>query len=314
MRRFTHARLTPGILVVFLAGILPLAPGPSSVMAGLPDPAEIERLIRQLGSETFPQREAATADLDRIGEPALEALRKAAAGDADIEVRFRAKKIARSIQLRLDQVDVPSVPPPRGAVVLLDGKGLGGWVHGDGKRPAGWRLLEGGIIEPRGGDIMTRQTFAGPFRLHVEFRVPHQPIAWGQGRGNSGVYLQGRYEVQILDSYELPCDARSCAAVYGIAAPRANACKPPLVWQSFDIEFHPPLFHDGKKLEDVRLTVWHNGVKVHDDLRVGGPTEGVRPGDPSTPGPILLQDHHNAVQFRNVWLRPLRAEAAKEGR
>jgi hypothetical protein len=278
------------------------------------DDREIERLIQQLGSKKFGERQAATAALDRIGEPALEALRKATASDADLEVRCRARDLCRSIQRRLDHVDVPGVPPPRDAVVLLSEKGPGGWVHRDGKRPPGWRLLEGGVIEPRGGDIMTRQTFAGPFRLHVEFRVPHLPDARGQARGNSGVYVQGRYEVQILDSYDLPCDAGSCAAIYGLATPRTNACKPPLVWQSFDIEFHPPLYRDGQKVEHARLTVWHNGVKVHDDLRLAGPTQAGLPGDPSTPGPILLQDHNNAVGFRNIWLRPLRAEAAKERR
>jgi len=283
------------------------------VVAVEPDDKNIERLVKQLGSDRFRRREEATKRLTEIGEPALEALRRAAE-DADPEVRSRARDIVQSIHRRLDHTDVPGVPPPRDAVVLLDGKGLGGWVHRDGKRPAGWRLLEGGVIEPQGGDIMTRQAFADPFRLHVEFRVPHLPNARGQARGNSGVYLQGRYELQILDSYQLPCDVRSCAALYGVVAPRSNACKAPGVWQSFDVEFHPPAFRAGRKVEDVRLTVWHNGVKVHDDLRLGGPTEGSPRDDPSTPGPLVLQDHRDAVQFRNIWLRPLRAAAVKDGR
>lgn len=208
-----------------------------------------------------------------------------------------------------DLKDAKSESAPKGAVILFDGKNLDAWVKTDGKSKPGWKLLDGGVMEGvKGqGDIMTREEFAGPFKLHVEFRVPYEPEGKGQGRGNSGVYVQGRYEVQVLDSYGLKSQKNDCAAVYGVHAPAENACKAPTVWQTYDIEFTPPVFKDGKKVEPVRMTVYHNGVKVHDDVKV--PTDNTtagRGGDPSKPGPILLQDHGHSVQYRNVWLMPLK--------
>ena len=285
----------------FLVLVLPFVP----VVAAAPDDAEIARLVKQLGHDDFDKREAATARLKEIGEPALAILRKAATESGDPEVRCRSAALLRVFQDRLDRTDCESVPAPKGAVVLFDGKGLEGWVHRDGRTAPTWIILEGGILEVSGGDIMTRQTFAGSFRLHVEFRVKAKPGATGQARSNSGVYLQGRYEIQILDSYGLPCDPQSCAAVYGVAAPSANACKAPGVWQSFDIEFHSPEYLDGRKTADASVTVVHNGVKVHDGAKVAGPTGSPLPGDPSGPGPVLLQGHGDPVQFRNVWLLSL---------
>jgi hypothetical protein len=205
-----------------------------------------------------------------------------------------------------DKVDVKSVPPPKGAVVLFDGKNLDAWVKTDGKTVPTWKLVEGGAVQVQGGHIMTRQKFEGHFRLHVEFRVPYMPQAKEQARGNSGVYVQGRYEVQILDSYGLPSKDNDCGAVYGIAAPLVNACKAPTVWQSYDIEFHAPKRENGKKLEPARVTVFHNGVKIHDNVQItkDNTTAGLG-GDPCTPGPIMLQDHGDPVQFRNVWLVPM---------
>src|SRR5438067_2345779 len=165
-----------------------------------------------------------------------------------------------------DKVDVKVVPPPRGALVLFDGKGLDHWVRTDGKTPASWKLVGGGAMQVQGGNIMTREKFGGRFRLHVEFRVPYLPRASGQGRGNSGVYLQGRYEVQVLDSYGLESKNNDCGAIYEVAAPLVNACKAPTVWQSYDIEFHSPKCEDGKKVAPARMTVYQNGVKIHDDV------------------------------------------------
>jgi len=121
-----------------------------------------------------------------------------------------------------DKQDVPRTPPPKGAVVLFDGKNLDAWEKARGKGPATWKLVEGGAMQVHGGDIRTRETFAGSFRLHVEFRVPYMPKASGQGRGNSGVYLQGRYEVQILDSYGLVSRDNDCGGIYTVAAPLKN--------------------------------------------------------------------------------------------
>jgi hypothetical protein len=205
-----------------------------------------------------------------------------------------------------DVVDVQPVPPPPGAVILYDGKNLDQWTARDGKKPA-FKPMEGGAVEARGGDIITRQKFAGPFKLHVEFRVPYMPRSQGQARGNSGVYLQGRYEVQILDSYGLKSKNNDCGAIYGVSAPLVNACKAPTVWQSYNITFHPPECEGGKKIKPARVTVYQNGVKIQDNVAipVDNTTAGMG-GDPCTAGPLLLQYHGDPVQFRNVWLLPLR--------
>ncbi len=202
-----------------------------------------------------------------------------------------------------DKVDVKSTPPPQGAVVLFDGKSTDAWIKTDGKTPAAWKLADSGAMQVQGGNIMTREKFGGSFRLHVEFRVPYEPTSKGQGRGNSGVYVQGRYEVQVLDSYGLESKHNDCGAIYEVAAPKVNACKAPTVWQSYDIEFHAPVFENGKKIKPARMTVLHNGVKIHDNVEI--PVDNTRAGlggDPNTPGPIMLQDHGNPVQYRNIWL------------
>jgi hypothetical protein len=208
-----------------------------------------------------------------------------------------------------DREDVKPVPPPRGAIVLFDGKGLDSWTGMDGKSPAAWKLVEGGAMEVRGGNILSKQLLGGDFRLHVEFRLPYMPDKKGQDRGNSGIYVQGRYEVQVLDSYgiEKP-GSGDCGAIYGVEPPSVNASKAPLVWQSYDIEFRAPRFEEKKKVEPARMSVVWNGVKVHDNAKVTlDNTTAGRGGDPATPGPLMLQDHGSPVRFRNIWLEPLRA-------
>ena len=216
-----------------------------------------------------------------------------------------------------DGKDTPSTPAPSGAIVLFDGKSLDAFTHRDGKSPAGWTLLSDlGAMQVKGNDIITKQKFAGKFKLHVEFRVPYMPKAAGQGRGNSGVYLQGRYEVQILDSYGLKSKNNDCGGIYTVAAPLVNACKAPTVWQSYDIDFQSPKGTDGKVTEPGVVTVHHNGTLIHDKVRlvtkkgdkdvpVTNTTAGLG-GDPTGPGPILLQNHGNPVQYRNVWLVPVK--------
>jgi hypothetical protein len=215
-------------------------------------------------------------------------------------------KVAKDDDLK----DVKSTPAPEGATVLFDGKNLDQWVKTDGKTKPGWKLADGGAAEGvKGqGDVITKEKFGGRFKLHVEFRIPYEPnLTQGQGRGNSGVYLQGRYEVQVLDSYGLKSGKNDCAAIYDLVPPSQNVCKAPTVWQSYDIEFTSPVFAGGKKTEPARMTVYHNGVKVHDDVQVksDNTTAGLG-GDPSQPGPILLQDHGHSVQYRNVWLLPVK--------
>jgi hypothetical protein len=203
-----------------------------------------------------------------------------------------------------DLKDHESTPAPSGALVLFDGKSTSNWTKRDGK-PVEWKLANGAMEGFKGhGDIVTKDKFEGKFKLHVEFRIPYEPtLKQGQGRGNSGVYVQGRYEVQVLDSYGIESKNNDCAAIYEVAAPLKNVCKAPTVWQAYDIEFTSPKFDGTKKVEPVRMTVYHNGVKVHDDLKVSSDnTRAGMGGDPSKPGPILLQDHGHPVQYRNIWL------------
>ena len=209
---------------------------------------------------------------------------------------------------REDLKDAASTPPPEGAIVLFDGKSTDKWTKKDGKSEVKWKIADGAMEGVKGhGDIVTKEKFGGKFKLHVEFRVPYEPKNKGQGRGNSGIYVQGRYEVQVLDSYGLKSQKNDCAAIYEVSAPSENACKAPTVWQSYDIEFTAPAFENGKKTEPTHITVYHNGVKVQDDVKV--PVDNTRAGaggDPSQPGPILLQDHGHPVQYRNIWLLPLK--------
>lgn len=214
-----------------------------------------------------------------------------------LDDRFKAAQTA-------DLKDSAPVKPPKGAVILFDGKDFSRWVKRDGTGEVKWTLKDGVMEGVKGhGDIMTKEKFGGRFRLHVEFRVPYEPGGSGQGRGNSGVYVQGRYEVQVLDSYGLKSGKNDCGAIYGVAAPSVNACKAPTVWQSFDIEFTAPKIENGKKTEPARMTVTHNGIKIHDDVAVtsDNTTAGLG-GDVASPGPILLQDHGHPVQYRNIWL------------
>jgi hypothetical protein len=205
-----------------------------------------------------------------------------------------------------DGKDQPSTPAPKDAILLFDGKNLDGWTRTDGKSAPAWKLVEGGAVQVMGGgNIITKDKFAGTFKLHVEFRVPYEPTNKGQGRGNSGVYVQGRYEVQILDSYGLEPKNNECGAIYEVAAPKVNACKAPTIWQSYDIDFTAPVYRDGKKVEPAKMSVVHNGIKIHENVSI--PVDNTRAGlggDPATPGPIMLQDHGNPVQFRNVWIVP----------
>jgi hypothetical protein len=202
-----------------------------------------------------------------------------------------------------DLKDAESTPPPKGAIILFDGKDFSKWQKRDGGEVQ-WTLRDGVMEGVKGhGDIVTKEKFGGSFKLHVEFRVPYEPGGKGQGRGNSGVYVQGRYEVQVLDSYGLQSGKNDCGAIYGVAAPKENACKAPTVWQVYDITFTAPRFENGKKAEPARMSVSHNGVVIHKDVEipVDNTTAGLG-GDPATPGPILLQDHGHPVQYRNVWL------------
>jgi len=196
----------------------------------------------------------------------------------------------------------PPVPAPPGAVVLFDGKNLNNWVKRADNQPAGWKVENGSMVGG-GGDIVTRDKFQD-FMLHVEFMTPDMPNAKGQGKGNSGVYMQGRYEIQVLDSYGKAQPGKGdCGAVYNQSAALVNACKPPLRWQTYDIIYRAPRFTDGKLTAKPHVTVFQNGILIQNNTEIEGVTvSGVSGEDPSTPGPILLQDHGNPVRYRNIWL------------
>ncbi len=194
--------------------------------------------------------------------------------------------------------------PPEGAVVLFDGKDLGGWVGKDGKAPASWPVTTGFFTVGVGqGVIQTEKTF-GDFQLHLEFNVPLMPEAKGQARGNSGVYLGGIYELQVLDSYGLTPKSNDCGAIYQQVVPKVNACKPPLQWQTYDVTFHKARGEGGKVSRKARLTVLQNGIKIIDDAEIS-PTPGGARIEEGEDGPLLLQDHHNKVEFRNIWIKPI---------
>lgn len=179
--------------------------------------------------------------------------------------------------------------PPAYSIVLFDGHDTRAF-----KNPT----VKDGLLQVGTELLPTYRNF----RMHVEFLVPYMPQSTSQGRGNSGVYLQSRYEVQILDSFGLKGAPNECGGLYRQRAPLLNMALPPLTWQTYDLEFHAPLFdHHGEKVRNARLTVLHNGVVIHDDIEILTKTGAGKPEGP-TPLPIKLQDHGNPVQFRNIWL------------
>ncbi len=197
--------------------------------------------------------------------------------------------------------------PPSDGVVLFDGTGLTGWTGRDGG--AEWRLEEDYMeVEPGTGDIQTEETF-GDCQLHVEWAAPAEVKGEGQGRGNSGVFLMGRYEVQVLDCYENPTYADgSTASVYGEYPPLVNACRRPGEWQFYDIVWFAPRFDGDDLVQPAYLTMFHNGILVHHNTELIGPTghRNVYEYEPHpAEGPLRLQDHGDKVRYRNIWYRPL---------
>lgn len=168
-----------------------------------------------------------------------------------------------------------------------------------------WRINENGIAQIQHSDIVSQQLFSDA-QYHVEFAAPYMPDDRGQGRGNSGVYILGKYEVQVLDSFGLPAKDNECGGIYQIATPLVNACLPPLEFQTYDITFHAAKFDaNGNKTKNAVITVIHNGITIHDNVELPARTGGGIGGKESTEGPLLIQDHNDLPRFRNIWVKPL---------
>lgn len=200
-------------------------------------------------------------------------------------------------------------PPPSDAIVLFDGKDLSKWRL-EGGEPAKWKVEDGAMVVTAGtGNIYTKEEF-GDCQLHIEWATPAEVSGDGQGRGNSGIFLQNQYEIQVLDSYQNKTYFHGQAgAVYKQHAPLVNASRKPGEWQTYDIVYHGPRFSDdGKVLQTGRVTVLHNGVLVQDHAEILGET--LNAGAPKyrphpAKQPLRLQDHRNPVRYRNIWIRPL---------
>ncbi len=182
--------------------------------------------------------------------------------------------------------------PPEGAVILFDGK-TNDFKEGDKKVTKDGLLMQG---------LNSKSTFQD-FSMHIEFRIPFEPNKRGQGRGNSGLYLQGRYEVQMLDSFGLEGRNNECGGIYTIKDPDVNMALPPLTWQTYDVDYTAAKFDDtGKKTANAKITVKHNGVIVHKDVELPKGTTAAPVKEGKEPGPIHLQDHGNPVRYRNIWV------------
>jgi hypothetical protein len=208
--------------------------------------------------------------------------------------------------------------PPSDAVVLFDGTDLSNWESAnEGRGPAKWLVKEGAVqVTPSTGDIQTKEEFAD-CQLHVEWAEPTDIKGTSQGRGNSGIFLMGVCEIQVLDSYNNVTYADGAAAsVYGINPPLANALRPPGEFQVYDIVFRRPIFRDGKQVDPGYVTVFVNGVLAQDHTPFegsGGHMKRSKPRPFPEKGPLRLQDHGNRVRFRNIWYRPLPPRAIEGG-
>ena len=237
-----------------------------------------------------PKEFSATSKFPPVGQREAQA----AIHDGQLSGQY-ADGAAFQLRKTTRQSDAMGKKPPKSAIVLFDGKNTNHWTGG--------RVDEKtGFLNTDGHDILTKQKF-NDYTMHLEFLLPYRPDARGQGRGNSGFYQVDQYEVQILDSFGLEGKNNECGGVYQLADPKVNMCLPPLVWQTYDVEFtNAKTGENGKVTQPAKLTLKHNGVIVHKDLELKQKTGGSRPDPIGTPGPIKLQGHGNPLQFRNIWI------------
>ena len=202
--------------------------------------------------------------------------------------------------------EMPLLPAPAGAKVLFNGRSLVGWTASDGS-PATWKVENGyTVATPADNDIRTDAVFTD-FQLHAEYWLPIEPELPLEQKLNSGIYLQGLYELQIIDSFDMPPSMDTAGAYWGVAAPLRNAARPPGQWQWFDIRFRAPRYDTTGQLQiPGTMTVYHNGVQIHSAQPVVRPTGGALGHSPSEPGPIMLQALKGGIRFRNIWIAPLR--------
>ncbi|MBI1370159.1 MAG: DUF1080 domain-containing protein [Planctomycetes bacterium] len=186
--------------------------------------------------------------------------------------------------------------PPEGATVLFDGT-----KETFEKQWKNSHMSDDGLLMQGATTNMLVQDCT----LHVEFRLPYKPDARGQGRGNSGLYLQSRYEVQMLDSFGLKGEDNECGGIYRISKPKVNMCAPPLTWQTYDVDFTAAEYDaNGAKTANAKITVRHNGVIIQENVEIGGRTTSSPLAESPEPGPIYLQNHGNPVRYRNIWIIP----------
>ncbi len=240
------------------------------------------------------------AGWDGMGKVQLEG--KAEGGKVAVNGKGWAVTLADGTATAIDETDKRTVTlkrvvrqsatlgakPPEGAIVLFDGSNVDAWQGSMDER----KLLKYGAT--------TKQKFTN-FQLHLEFILPFKPYGRGQDRGNSGLYLQERYECQVLDSFALNGENNECGGIYTIAKPAVNMCFPPLSWQTYDVDFTAAKWDGDKKTANAKATIRHNGVVIHQDLEIPKSTGGGKP-ESAEPGGLHLQDHGNPVFYRNIWL------------
>lgn len=196
-------------------------------------------------------------------------------------------------------------------VVMFNGENMDGWVQRDGSKTQ-WSVSSG-VMTVGKGDIVSKEEFSDAF-IHLEFKIPDMPNAHGQAKGNSGVFVHGRYEIQVLDSYGINIPGKGdCAAIYDKYAPLVNACLPAETWQTYDIIFRAPRFNVEENVtEKARLTLIYNGIPVHNNIELTELTSCSLDERFVSVGPLLLQDHGDCVCYRNVWLMHLPHKGSDE--